>query len=139
MKSYVKLGISLFLVLGTSSSMAINPEYAMTVLGRHDDKSGPIAVTVTVTIQNGQQAAFEKLIPVMKARCESEHGLKVFASAKLLDSTTKYSIYTVWETVSDLKLHLAPQTNADIKKQVGALSNGSPLEAIDLTLFGEFK
>lgn len=139
MKRYVKWALTLWLAAGTAPSMAINPEYAMTVLGRHEDKAGPISATVTVTVQNGKQPDFEKLLPIMKARCEAEPGFKIFASAKQLDGTTKYSIYTVWETVGDLKLHLAPQTNADIKKQVGKLTNGSPLEAIDIVLFGEFK
>ncbi len=139
MKKNLLAVMVLSFILGAIPAKAVNPEYATTVLSRMDAKNGPISAVVTVTVQNGKQHAFERLLPEMKARCQTEPGFSLFASAKHLDSTTKYSIYSQWKTVGDFLLHLHPDTNKDIKKLVQEVTNGPALEAIDVQLFTEFK
>jgi heme-degrading monooxygenase HmoA len=139
MKKHLFWAVVGVLLMHETAALAVNPEYALTILSRLDEKSGPISAIVTVTTTNGKQAQFENLLPVMKTRCETEKGMKIFVSARALDSTTRYSIYTVWETVADLKHHLSPDTDADLKAKVFEVMNGPAQDSMDVALFKEFK
>lgn len=130
--------VALGLLCCASASFAVTHKEALSLLASLKDRDKPLSAIAIVTITNLNQEAFEKVIPKLRERATREDGNTIFASARVVGSSVKYSFYTAWKTADALAKHLDHDTNKDLKAEVLALTDGSE-QAIDFTIFEEFK